>query len=290
MVSILIVNWNTRDLLRACLRSIASLPAEVPHEVIVVDNDSRDGSADMVRAEFPSITLIANADNVGYAAANNQAYRAAIGDLIWLLNPDTEIWDANIGELSAFLLADARRAAVASMLVDARSGLPQSSCRTFPGPAALWAEALGLARAFPRSHRYGFYRMGWWNYRDTRQVEQPMTSSLLLRREAIEAAGGLFDEQFPIFFNDVDLCWRLREGGGQIWYHAESRVLHHGGASTSQVKPAMIASSHRALAAFHAKHYRSRIAWPLYAATLLLIQCSGRWRVSRAERRVRASG
>lgn len=289
MISVLVVNWNTREYLRACLRSLEATLRHTPHEVIVVDNSSHDGSAEVMRTEFPWARLIANSENRGYAAANNQAYAVAQGELIWLLNPDTEVWDADLLRLREFLCAGSRRGAVASMLVDAVTERPQQSCRTFPTPAALWVEALGLAKQFPRSRRFGFYRMGWWNYRSTRQVQQPMTSSLLLRREAIEEAGGLFDEQFPIYFNDVDLCWRLHEKCWEIWYLAESHVLHHGGASTSQVKPAMIAASHQGLRRFYAKHYRRRINLLLYAFTMLLVTIAGKWRAYRAARRKRAS-
>lgn len=284
LVSILIVNWNTRDYLRACLLSLEVTCSAVPHEVIVVDNASHDGSAVMVREEFPTVQLIANAHNIGYAAGNNQAYAVAQGQWIWLLNPDTEVLDDALARMLDFLQADPKRGAVASALIDAQTGQLQRSCRTFPTPAALWSEATGLARFYPRSRRFGFYRMGWWRYHDTRVVDQPMASSFLLRREAIEAAGGLFDEQFPIFFNDVDLCWRLWAQEWQIWYLPQARVLHHGGASTRQVKPEMIAASHRALRLFYEKHYRAILSPLIFLVTIALMEASGAWRYRRAVR------
>ena len=197
---------------------------------------------------------------------------------IWLLNPDTEIFDGAAESLLERLQMSPQIGAAASALIDARDGHIQRSCRTFPTPAALWAQASGLATLFPRSKRFGFYKMGYWNYRDARPIEQPMASSLLIRRAAIEDAGGLFDERFPIFFNDVDLCWRLWQSGWQIWFEPRSRVKHWGGASTSQAKPAMIEASHRGLRRFYAKHYRGRIAAPLYLATLAMSDCAGRAR------------
>lgn len=289
MLSALIVNWNTRDYLRACLFSLRRACAGLEHEVIVVDNASRDGSAAMVRAEFPAVALIANAQNRGYAAGNNQAHARACGDFLWLLNPDTEVLDDAPRQLLGFLKQNSRCGAVASALIDARSGRPQPSCRTFPTPGALWAEALGLARRFPRSRRFGFYRMGWWNYRDTRPVEQPQASSLLLRRAALEQAGGLFDEQFPIFFNDVDLCWRLRAARWPVWYLSQARVRHWGGAGTRQAGPMMIRESHRSLLRFYEKHYRATLSPSVYFATLALMQASGVWREQRARRRGRGA-
>ena len=262
-------------MLRACLLSLRATCADVAHEVIVVDNASHDDSAALVRAEFPEVHLIANTSNEGYAAANNQAFAAARGELIWLLNPDTEVQPLALQRLVDFLQADNRRGAVASALIDARSGRPQLSCRTFPTPAALWVEAAGLARCYPRSRRYGFYRMGWWRYHDARQVEQPMASSLLLRRAAIESSGGLFDEQFPIFFNDVDLCRRLRFANWEIWYLPSSEVVHHGGGSTQQVRVEMIRESHRSLRRFYEKHYRGVLPLPVYYSTVALIEGGG---------------
>ena len=273
MLSILIVNWNTRDLLRACLSSLEKITIE--HEIIVVDCASSDNSAAMVAREFPDVHLIASAQNLGFAAGNNRAYEVARGEWIWLLNPDTEIYENAAEILVEFLRAKPQVGAVASALVDARDGHIQRSCRTFPTPAALWAQASGLAKLFARSKRFGFYKMGWWNYRDARPIEQPMASSLMLRRAAIESIGELFDPQFPIFFNDVDLCFRLKQAGWEIWFEPRSRVKHWGGASTSQQKPAMIAQSHASLHKFYAKHYRSRIAPPLYFATIWMSELAG---------------
>ena len=282
MLSILIVNWNTRDDLRACLASLRATCSDLSHEVIVVDNASDDGSSDMVRAEFPTATLLALDENTGYAAGNNRAYEAAQGEFVWLLNPDTVVLPDAARTLLDFLEAHPRCGAVASLLEDARTGQPQQSCRRFPSPRALWCEATGLARFFPRSRFLNGYRYGEWHHRTTRRVAQPMASSLLLRRSAIEASGGLFDLQFPIFFNDVDLCWRIIHRGWHIWYCADARVRHKGGAGTSQRRRAMIAESHRSLLAFYRQYYRARLSPLVYAATVLLVRASGWWRVRRA--------
>jgi GT2 family glycosyltransferase len=143
---------------------------------------------------------------------------------------------------------------------------------------------MGLAAAFPRSRRFGFYKMGWWNYKEPRQVEQPMAASLLLRRSAIESCGGLFDEDFPIYFNDVDLCRRLADAGWPLWYLPEARVRHWGGASTNQRRVAMIAESHRSLLLYYHKHYRKQLPRWLYLATCALITVTGRVRVALAAR------
>lgn len=290
MLSILIVNWNTRDYLRACLASLETACAGVPHEIIVVDNASHDGSAQMVSNLFPEVRLFALPENLGFAAGNNFAFERSRGDWVWLLNPDTEVLGDAPQTMMAFLQAHPKVGAVASALIDAQTRQPQRSCRTFPTPAALWAEASGLAKFYPRSRRFGFYRMGWWRYHDARPVEQPMASSFMMRREAIEeiydpGIGGLFDEEFPIFFNDVDLCWRLWRKNWPIWYLPQARVLHAGGASTRQVKPEMIAESHRSLKWFYQKHYRGVLSPWSYRGTQLLMELAGAARLCAARRK-----
>lgn len=285
MISVLIVNWNTRDLLRACLLSLREHLNDIEHEIIVVDNASNDNSAQMVRDDFSDVHFIENASNQGYARGNNQAFAVAKGEWIWLLNSDVEIDENSLSQLLVFASQHPQSGAFASALIDARDRHIQRSCRTFPTPRALWIEATGLQKVFPRSRYFGFYRLGEWNMKTARFVEQPMTSSLLVRRAAIEDVGGLFDEQFPIFFNDVDFCFRLWQHKSPIWFVPFSRVKHWGGASTNQNKPAMIAESHRAMEAFYAKHWKIEYSKWLYAATIILIRASGKFRYWRAKKK-----
>lgn len=282
MLSVLIVSWNTRDLLRSCLLSLQTHLVEIEHEIIVVDCASSDDSAAMVAREFPGATLIASQENLGFARGNNLAYSHSTGEWVWLLNPDTELFAGSAQTLISFLEDHPRAGGVASALIDARDGHFQRSCRTFPTPAALWCEASGLARLFPQSKRFGFYKMGWFSYKTRRQVEQPMASSFLLRREAIDSIGGIFDEQFPIFFNDVDLCWRLVEHGWEIWYEPAAKVRHWGGASTGQRRAEMIAESHDSLEKFYRKWFRGQLSSLLYAVTIALVRLTGWARVTRA--------
>jgi GT2 family glycosyltransferase len=303
-LSIVIVNWNTRDLLRACLSSlveaaVAEAPdGEVPggegdlrssgvwrlasgvsFEVIVVDNASADGSAAMVREQFPGVQFIANATNRGYAAANNQGLAIATGEFLMLLNPDTEVSAEALEALIGFLRERPAAGAVAPRLVHA-DGRVQESVRGFPTPAALLGEVTGMARLWPKS-RWGRYRVRVAEATAPLRVDQPMASCFLMRREALAQVGPM-DEQFPIFFNDVDLCYRLSEAGWEIWYLPAVRVLHHGGASTRQVRPAMIRESHRSLHRFYRKHFRRRLPAPLYAAIVGAIYLLGAARTLKA--------
>ena len=276
-LAICIVNWNTRDLLDACLQSIHDTQGDLQVDTIVVDNASSDGSAEMVRVKHPWARLIANSDNRYYAAANNQALQAADAPFKLLLNPDIVVHPGSLQALPAFMAAHPQGGAVAPRLrgVD---GEIQPSCRAFPGPEIVRYEALCLSRLFPRHREFGKYRMTWWDYNDERTVDQPMASALLLRATALDQIG-LFDEQFPMFFNDVDLCRRLWDAGWQIWFTPHAEMTHLGAASTRQVRREMIIESHRSFVLYYEKHYRPQLPPSQYRLTLCLLRLGLRWRL-----------
>ena len=273
-LSVIIVNWNTRDLLRRCLLSLRRAFASSPlrSEVIVVDNASGDGSAEMVAGEFPEVCLVANRENLNYAAGSNQALRLATGEFLLLLNPDTEV-PPGAPEVLIRLLREHREAAVAAPALIHSDGRVQPSVRGFPTPRALVGALTGLGRFFPGTE-WDSYRVH--DHPDDRpsSVDQPMTSAFLLRKAALDQVGP-FDEGFPLFFNDVDLCFRLKAGGWQILYDPRIRVIHEGGASTRQVRPRAILHSHAGLRRFYDRYYRGRLFWPLYQAIVISILVAG---------------
>lgn len=262
-LSIIIVNWNTREFLSACLRSIEANPPACAYEVLVIDNASADGSAEMVRESFPRARLIANEKNLGYAEGNNRGFRESSGEYILLLNADVQVKAGALDALLRFGRDHSHAAAVGCRLVGL-DGRVQRSCRSFPDPWGVLFEYAGLSRVFPGSRFFGRYRMTYFPYTREAEVDQPMGSCLLLSRQAI-ADVGKFDQDFPIFFNEVDWCWRAKAKGWRIYFMPDAEVIHHGGASTSQMRPEMIRESHRALKTFYAKHYRGRIGAPMYA-------------------------
>ncbi|MBI5831860.1 MAG: glycosyltransferase family 2 protein [Armatimonadetes bacterium] len=261
MVSICIVNWNTRELLAACLRSLQAHPPAEPHEVLVADNASADGSADMVAETFPWARLVRTGANLGFAEGNNVLLRQARGEWLLLLNPDTEVRpeldQRPVDALIEHLRAHPRCGAVSARLVQP-DGRTQRSCRGFPTPWALTAEWTGLARLWPRV--CGAYRMRWFDHETLASVDQPMASCLLLRRAALQRVG-LFDPRFPIFFNDVDLSLRLKQDGWRLDYLPSASILHLGGGTTRLVRPAMVRASRDSLLAFYAKHYPGRAGY-----------------------------
>jgi len=224
-------------------------------EVIVVDNDSADGSADMVETEFPGVDLIRNPENSGYAEGNNIAFTRAKGDFVLLMNPDIVVHgealtravaamdDPGIGALGCRLLYP--------------DGSTQRSLRGFPDPWSVAFEYLQLARLAPWSRKLAAYRMDYFDYERPGDADQPMASFFLISRRCLDDVGPM-DTDFPIFFNDVDWCFRAkRERGWRIVYRPDVVVTHHHGGSTRLVKPRMIVESHRSLIRFYEKHYRA---------------------------------
>jgi GT2 family glycosyltransferase len=267
-LSILIVNWNTREKLRACLQSIAahSLPPET--EVIVVDNNSSDGSREMTELEFPWVRLAAFKGNTGYAEGNNLAFRLATGRLLLTLNPDTEFKDDAI--FAAYRELDSRPAYGAlSIRLILPDGSTQRSVRGFPTLLGVAGALTKLDRLAPRS-ALGSYTLPLFNHELSQDAPQPMGTFLMFRREALASIGDPqrpFDPQFPIFFNEVDLLYRLKLKGWPTWHMAEASCLHHHGSSTRQVRPAMVWESHRSLVRYLFKHTKGlgRILLPLAA-------------------------
>lgn len=261
-LSIVIVNWNTREHLLQCLESVREHPPSGEYEIIVVDNASIDGSAEAVWESFPDVRLIRNEQNLGYAKGNNQAIAASDGQYILLLNPDVRVKAGAADALVSFAEAHANIAAVGCRLIGP-DGRVQKSCRSFPEPLGVFLEYVGLPRLIPRSKRIGTYRMTYFDYSTDAEVDQPMASCLLISRKAWEDVGP-FDEGFPIFFNDVDWCYRAKQKGWRIYFTASTEVIHDGGASTRQGGRAMIRESHRALRRFYTKHYRKKLWFPIY--------------------------
>jgi GT2 family glycosyltransferase len=264
-LSVSIVSWNTKDLLRQCLRSLSAELASIESEVFVVDNHSSDSSAEIVKAEFPQFNLIRNDTNRGFAAANNQALAKSSGHYVLLLNPDAEIKPGAIKTLVDFLEEHERAGIVAPQLLNS-DGSIQRSCRQFPTFRGMMFELAGLSRLFPERPEFRQYKMLDWQHDDERQVDQPEGACLLVRRQVIEDVG-LFDEGFFMLFEEVDWCYRIKQKGWQIWFTPKAQVIHHYGQSIKQVKVKMILSSHKGLYRFWRKHYRGKrwyldgVAW-----------------------------
>ena len=280
-LSIVVVTWNSAADIEACIDSI-NLGEEF--EVIVVDNASADATRDKL-SRYHHLKLVANERNYGYAHANNQGIRLATGEYVLLLNPDTRVELGALDALGRYLDEHTEVGAVAPQLISP-DGTTQFSIRSLPTSASLFWELIGLARLFPKSRIFGQWKMKYFDYGRTAEVEQPMASCLMLRRTALASlapnsslltANFPMDEQFPMFYNDVDLSKRMADAGWKTVYVADARVVHRHGASTKQVRAKMIPESHRSAFRYLRKHDRSGFFWlkaivllPLFEITSLL--------------------
>jgi GT2 family glycosyltransferase len=270
-LTVVIVTWNSSADIDACIDSI-NFGEEF--EVIVADNASGDATVENLRGHH-HIRLVENASNLGYAAANNQGIKLATGEYVLLLNPDTRIELGTLDVLARYLDEHASVGAVAPRLVSP-DGKTQFSIRSFPTAASLFWELVGLARLFPKSRLFGRWKMKYFDYEQTDEVEQPMASCLMIRRSVLVKLDGM-DERFPMFYNDVDLSKRMADAGWKTAYLPDARVVHRHGASTRQVRAKMIRESHRSAFRYLRKHDRSGIFWlkavvllPLFEVTSLL--------------------
>lgn len=234
-LSVIIVNWNVRDLLRRCLHSILANVPGGQLEIIVVDNGSTDGSVEMVRTEFPMVRLIANPDNRGFPAANNQGLEVARGRYVLLLNPDTEVVGDALATMAAFADAHPDVGIVGPQLLNP-DGSVQSSRRRFPTLLTALFESTWLQPYAPRRLLEHYYVLDRPDD-EVQDVDWVTGAALMARREAAEQVGPL-DEGFFMYSEELDWCRRFREAGWRVVYLPTARIVHHVGKSSEQVLPA----------------------------------------------------
>jgi N-acetylglucosaminyl-diphospho-decaprenol L-rhamnosyltransferase len=225
-VSVIIVSFNSREHLRACLASVTAGVANLEIEVIVVDNGSVDESAEYVRRSFPDARLITNDQNRGFAAANNQALEFASGRYLLLLNPDAFLLPGALNRLVAFMDARPDIGAVGPMLLNA-DGTLQRSIGRFPSVLNQVASSLMITRLLPRCATLNEIERRPWVYQEQRAVDWLFGAVLMVRRTAAAQVGPL-DDQFFVFCEEKDWCLRLRQAGWGVWYAPEASATHIG--------------------------------------------------------------
>jgi N-acetylglucosaminyl-diphospho-decaprenol L-rhamnosyltransferase len=230
-VSVLIVNWNTCDLLRSCLASLEHAEPDGVLETIVVDNGSADGSAAMVRTEYPSAVLVENTDNAGFAAGVNQADALATAPLRLLLNSDTVVPPGAIAGCAEHLRADPEVAGVGCRLLNV-DGSQQSSVFRFPSVRGLALNASYVSKIFPTHPLLNWDRYGFGDWTDIRRADVVMGSFLLLERDVVSLDEPLLDEGYFMYGEETDLCRRIVEKGQRIEFHPGYAITHLHGASS----------------------------------------------------------
>jgi N-acetylglucosaminyl-diphospho-decaprenol L-rhamnosyltransferase len=235
-LSIVIVNWNVRELLRRCLSSVCrTTGASLEVEVIVVDNASSDGSVAMVRESFPQLHLIANEKNLGFTRGNNQAIAQSQGRYVLLLNPDTEVVGEALSTMVRYMDAHAQVGALGPQLLNP-DGSVQSSRRRFPTMTTAFLESTVLQQWFPDSRLLRRYYIRDREDDEVQEVDWVVGACLLARRQTIEQVG-LLDEDFFMYSEEMDWCRRFKERGWRVVYLPTAQIIHHEAKSSEQVKP-----------------------------------------------------
>lgn len=286
-LSVIIVSYNTAALLRACLRAVEAALADghEPAEVWVVDNASADGSPDMVRQEFPGVQLIANQQNQGFAAANNQALAKSQGQYILLLNPDTELRPRALLQLVGFLEAHPRAGLAGPQLLHPDGSFQHAAFR-FPTLAMSFLDLFPLHHRLLNSRLNGRYSQSAYQGPPF-EIDHPLGACMALPRPALEQVGPL-DEDFFYYCEEIDWALRLRQAGWKVYCVPQAQVVHHGAQSTSQVWGTAFVQLQRSRLLLFQKHYSSGF---LRAHRLILRagMAWARWRVAWDHRRGKLS-
>lgn len=252
-LSIVVVNWNTRDLLRACLASLPAATGGLNYEVIVVDNGSSDDSVAMVRREFPGVILLEPGENLGFARANNLAFARVSGDAVVLLNPDTVCHPNSLRALRDRLRVRADAAAAGPLLLDA-DGAPTISYGNFPAARYHWLALLGPLRRWLPPLRGQQFTCVPAEDEEERPVDYVAGACLLIPRRILAEIGTL-DERYFMYFEETDWCWRAQAAGRQVYYCPAARVHHFEGRSAARVSRFSRAQLQQSYRLFVAKNY-----------------------------------
>ncbi len=225
-LSIIIVSYNTKDLLLQCLKSIykENIIKSI-FEVIVVDNNSSDATCGMIKQEFPRVRLVENADNKGFTKANNQGIRISRGNYILFLNPDTVVKNNVFDKMVEFMGLHPEAGIVGPKLLYPNGSL-QLSCRRFYTLRAILMRRTFLGKIFPYSKSLKNHLMTDWDHNEIHEVDWLLGACLMIRRELINQIG-LLDEKYKMYFEDVDLCYRVKKAGYKIYYYSDADVIHY---------------------------------------------------------------
>lgn len=253
-VSIIIVNWNARDELLKCLKSIYEETKQVSFEIIVVDNASSDGSSESVKERFPQVKVIDNTENKGFSKANNQGIKEAEGKYILLLNPDMLITDRAIEKLYYFIEKHPEVGAVGPKLLDQKGKFVPSCLRSIPGPKTALYRLLNLGKLFPKVKEFNKYNLTYIDKDETQEVEAISGAATLARREAIDQVG-LLDESFFMYGEDLDWYYRFSKAGWKIYYVPEAVIIHYCRISSNKRRIASTFNFYQAMYIFNKKHF-----------------------------------
>jgi len=268
-LSVVIVSYNVGDLLRRALKTLIAAAAETEHEIIVVDNNSSDGSPGMVREEFPSVNLIVSESNEGFSAACNRGIKASAGNYILILNPDTETEPDAVARALDFMRTHPEAGAAGARMTDGSGRFLPESKRGFPSPLASLFRFTGLWKVFHRSALFNSYYLGNRPENESCPADILTGAFMLIRSEALDKAG-IFDTDFFMYGEDIDLSWRIRKAGYINYYLHDVRITHFKGSSSAQEREVALRHFWDAMVIFSRKHLKRGWHLPVKVAVTAL--------------------
>lgn len=253
-LSVVIVNYNVKHFLEQCLISVIRASRSLSVEVIVVDNHSLDGSVEMVRKKFPSVSLIASPKNLGFSKGNNLALQDAKGEFVLLLNPDTIVEEDTFEKVVAFMREHDDAGGLGVRMLDGKGRFLPESKRGLPTPSVAFYKMFGLAKLFPKSKRFGKYHLTYLNEHETNEVDVLSGAFMLLRKSTLEQTGFL-DETFFMYGEDIDLSYRIQLAGFKNYYYPGTSIIHYKGESTKKTSVNYVFVFYKAMVIFAQKHF-----------------------------------
>lgn len=253
-LSIIIVNYNVKYFLEQCLYSVRKATRGIALEVIVVDNNSVDGSVEMLKEKFKDIQLIENRKNTGFSVANNQGIEVSKGEYVLLLNPDTVVQEDTFEKIVKFMDEHPDAGGLGVKMIDGKGNFLPESKRGLPTPMVAFFKIFGLARIFPKSKLFGKYHLGYLSNDEVHEVDVLAGAFMLMRREALNKVG-LLDETFFMYGEDIDLSYRIQLGGYKNYYYPQTSIIHYKGESTKKSSVNYVFVFYNAMIIFAKKHF-----------------------------------
>ena len=258
-LSVVIVNYNVVFFLEQCLNSVFAASKNLNVQIFVVDNNSVDGSINMLKENFSSVVLIENKENVGFSKANNQAIKRANSPYVLLLNPDTVIEEDTFDKCIDFMNSNADCGGLGLRMLDGKGNFLPESKRGFPSPSVAFYKIFGLSYLFPKSQKFGRYHLGFLSEFEVNEVDVLSGAFMLLRKVTLEKVG-LLDEQFFMYGEDIDLSYRIKLGGYKNYYFPETKIIHYKGESTKKSSVNYVFVFYKAMILFAKKHFSNKNA------------------------------
>ena len=253
-LSVVIVNYNVKYFLEQCLLSVIKASSHIETEILVVDNNSSDGSVEYIRQRFPSVQVIANKDNPGFSKANNQAIRMASGEFVLILNPDTLVAEDTFDICIDFMNIHTDAGALGVKMVDGKGNFLPESKRGLPTPEVAFYKMFGLAQLFPNSQRFGKYHLSYLSKDETNPVDILSGAFMFFRKKVLDEIG-YFDETFFMYGEDIDLSYRVLKAGYRNYYLADTTIIHYKGESTKKGSLNYVRVFYQAMIIFARKHF-----------------------------------